>query len=753
MNFQDIKARSTPHTLAICERLLSEGKKIGNQWVVGSIQNTAGDSCYVDVTGSKAGLWHDFASNEGGDIIDLVAKALGCQNSKAADWLVRFCGISNVAPDFFDPLKKSFRKSDGEPWQYGTRAWAYRRDDGTPYLYAVRFEKEGGKKDVLPLQHMPAEGETPDPNNPKQWRWKGVKPPPIYNAHQLAKRPDAPVLVVEGEKTADAAAKLFPDRVVISWMGGCKKVEDVDWSPLKGRTLLLWPDNDKPGINAMRFIKVRFPAADLIIPPASLPEGWDLADPLPAGVLLADLLNSIEKPKPPTPSEPAATTADDELDVHYDQTTGKWWIVREKSRPGLLPGYVAITSETARKIFISHGFAAFKDHDGLTDVDREMIRRIRSSDMFYAGPLAGRRAGLYPSALGDYLVTSDRPVFKGDGAPAAKAAETCARLRQWLFELCSKDEEQYWRLLFWLHLRRKSQATATWRHGHLLVLIGSADCGKSYLQTHIITNLLGGRIAKPYRYMSGNTDFNGDLIAAEHLIIEDDAPGRDMHSRRLLGSNVKSMLFAEYQSAHPKNKQAVTLAPIWAMSMSMNNEEENLMTLPPMEKSMRDKVIILSCQKPELQLVHKPTQWEELAYIVETQLPALATYLDSLQIPDDVSEPRCGLKAYQNPTIMAALTGMTPETSLMQLIDEVLFDKDDSSPLVNYWEGSARELERRLRSTRSQEMDRICRFDSACGVLMKRLIDAHPKRISRRIRRGTTLWRIEPPSSEPSIDP
>ena len=95
--------------------------------------------------------------------------------------------------------------------------------------------------------------------------------------------------------------------------------------------------------------------------------------------------------------------------------------------------------------------------------------------------------------------------------------------------------------------------------------------------------LLGGRIAKPYRYMSGATEFNGDLFAAEHLCISDEAPGRDIHSRRSLGSHIKSMLFDIDQSCHPKNRQAITLRPIWAMSISLNDEPENHQVLPPLE--------------------------------------------------------------------------------------------------------------------------------------------------------------------------
>lgn len=744
MTFAEIKSRAQGHTLALCEKLLPGGKKRANQWIAGSVNGEAGESLNVELEGPKAGIWHDFATGVGGDLIDLVCETTGASKAEAAKFLTRFCGIVDTSPShLFDPLKKGFRREEGEPWAYGSKAWAYRGADGKVFCWVVRFDKPDGKKDTLPLRFMPKEGETPDPTNPKHWRWKGfAKPekPPIYNVNALTEKPDAPVMVVEGEKTADAAAKLFPDHAVVSWMGGCKKVESVDWTPLKGRHLVLWPDADKPGLTAMRFLKMLHPEAEVVLPHPSLPEGWDLADPIPAGLTLEQLRAHVDVPAITPKMEPASSSSegegDDGLDIHYDQTSSKWWVQRTVSKPGQLPGYVSIASETAKKIFIAAGFANFKDHDGITDVDREMIRRIRTSDMFYAGPLAGRRAGIYQSPLGDCLVTTDRPIFRGK--PGGE--ESSKRLRTWLFELVAKDETQYWRLIYWLHLRRKAVRSSTWRHGHLLVLVGSANCGKSYLQSHIITRLLGGRIAKPYRYMSGGTDFNGDLLGAEHLMIEDEAPGRDMHSRRALGSHVKSMLFAEYQSAHPKNRQAITLAPIWAMTMSVNNEEENLMTLPPMDNSMKDKIILLRCEKPHVEPREKRTQWDELAHIVETELEPFAAYLDELEIPENLQEPRCGLLAYQNPDIMGALNGMTPETSLLALVDEVLLA--DPSPIDPAWEGTARELERALRAQRAQEMDRICKFDSAAGVLLKRLQDLHPHRISRRIRRGTTLWRI-----------
>jgi putative DNA primase/helicase len=64
---------------------------------------------------------------------------------------------------------------------------------------------------------------------------------------RLAARSDAPVVICEGEKSADAAARVFPNCVCITSPGGSQAASKADWSPLEGRRVLVWPDADEPG--------------------------------------------------------------------------------------------------------------------------------------------------------------------------------------------------------------------------------------------------------------------------------------------------------------------------------------------------------------------------------------------------------------------------------------------------------------------------------------------------------------------------
>lgn len=162
--------------------------------------------------------------------------------------------------------------------------WHYRDAAGRLLFAVCRFNPPGGRKEILPLS-CGADG----------WRWKAPpEPRPLYGLDHLAMRPAAPVLVVEGEKAADAAAGIFPDFAVVTWPGGAQAVGKADWTPLRGRRVAVWPDNDAPGRKAAAAVAEAARAARAVVVPVreDWPEGWDLADPLPTGCA-ADALRGM----------------------------------------------------------------------------------------------------------------------------------------------------------------------------------------------------------------------------------------------------------------------------------------------------------------------------------------------------------------------------------------------------------------------------------------------------------------------------
>ena len=165
-----------------------------------------------------------------------------------------------------------------------SHTWPYVDATGKLIGYMARFETKDGKQ-FRPLVLVDG-----------RWRAQGLpEPRPLFNLPTILERQDALVLVCEGEKAAEAVSKRFPHFVATTSMHGAKSPRKTDWSPLKDRSVTVWPDHDKAGSGfAQKVAKLTQDASAasvrIVKLPDVLPEGWDLADDPPAGLDLDKLL-------------------------------------------------------------------------------------------------------------------------------------------------------------------------------------------------------------------------------------------------------------------------------------------------------------------------------------------------------------------------------------------------------------------------------------------------------------------------------
>jgi twinkle protein len=81
-----------------CLELLPQGKKVGHEWCVGSLEGEAGNSLKVRLTGPKAGLWADFAGTERGDLLNLWVDVRKEGIGRAMREAKEFLGIVDSEP-------------------------------------------------------------------------------------------------------------------------------------------------------------------------------------------------------------------------------------------------------------------------------------------------------------------------------------------------------------------------------------------------------------------------------------------------------------------------------------------------------------------------------------------------------------------------------------------------------------------------------------------------------------------------------
>lgn len=134
------------------------------------------------------------------------------------------------------------------------------------------------------------------------------RPWPIFGWADLVARPEAPVLIVEGEKTAKAAKGLLPDMVVVTSAAGSENAGLSDWSPLCGRDVVIWRDNDEAGrkyerSTAAHSLSVAAASVRAVTLPDGLPDSWDLADPMPDQVTPDAIRRHIAEARPITWNE------------------------------------------------------------------------------------------------------------------------------------------------------------------------------------------------------------------------------------------------------------------------------------------------------------------------------------------------------------------------------------------------------------------------------------------------------------------
>jgi uncharacterized protein (DUF927 family) len=143
--------------------------------------------------------------------------------------------ILPVPPDALPPPSSHPR--------FGTPSAIWQYKDSRGLLAEVhRFDQIEGKQ-VLPLSYWR------DIKGQGLWRYKSIPAlRPVYNLDKIEASPQSAIVIVEGEKSAEAAAKIFPSSITTTSSGGSKAWSKTSWQALSGRRILIWPDADKPGL-------------------------------------------------------------------------------------------------------------------------------------------------------------------------------------------------------------------------------------------------------------------------------------------------------------------------------------------------------------------------------------------------------------------------------------------------------------------------------------------------------------------------
>jgi hypothetical protein len=284
---------------------------------IGNAYGEPGASLSIRLSGPDAGLWHDHATDQGGDLIELYRASMGYTGT--ANFVL---SLKEIAKDFFgDPVEversawqpSALERIEQKKQKLGTKPRADMLELGAPvatYKYydtrgnvlasVVRFEPDGTResKTFRPFCFKTIDGVT---------KWVPGTPDlrPLYHLPEVATA--TTVVLCEGEGCADALTAL--GITATSAMQGAKApIDKTDWSPLAGKKVIIWPDNDPPGFQYAKAASERLLALGCTVlgvtPPADAPAKWDAADCVAEGkdahalIAGATPVIAVAKPKP-----------------------------------------------------------------------------------------------------------------------------------------------------------------------------------------------------------------------------------------------------------------------------------------------------------------------------------------------------------------------------------------------------------------------------------------------------------------------
>ena len=394
--------------------------------------------------------------------------------------------------------------------------------------------------------------------------------------------------------------------------------------------------------------------------------------------------------------------------------------------------YIHISSDMFRKHLRRWGFATRAAPDeNIAPADDVMLDIQTVRDVDYSGPLAGYDAGITTCNGHRALVTRPPhriPAKQGEHPMISQVLEQM---------LCLDDIDQRAYFFGWLKMAEKSVRESAPMPGQAIVLAGPRNAGKNFVQD-IITAILGGRVARPYRWIIGRTAFNADLFEAEHLMIADEVPFQDLASRRVFGSKIKDIAVNSIQTCHGKYVNALHLMPCWRLTISLNDEDENLMMLPPLDASLRDKIMLFKVQQATMPMpCNSPGERAGFWAGIVEELPGFVYFLQNWEIPEEMKDSRFGIAAFHHPELVKIVEDMSPEKRLLELMEATVLVGGD-------FEGTLSELEARLRGDTifGRQIDKLLHFNNALQTYLRRLRKARPDRISRRKSDGRALWVI-----------
>ncbi len=256
--------------------------------------------------------------------------------------------------------------------------------------------------------------------------------------------------------------------------------------------------------------------------------------------------------------------------------------------------------------------------------------------------------------------------------------------------------------LFWHRRRYLSQRDFRGDSGQAAFIGGEPNTGKTLVAVRVVTASLGGQHSNPFRYFTGQTNFNVQLFSKAVLMVNDEESPNDTSEKRKMHARLKGIVVNPTQEIEAKFRTPTVVEWKGCCIWTMNLDAGDVYQIPEVTSGNDDKLCFW-------RMVDTGIKWNDNSQVTEEilrkELPHYLWWLEHVfQPPKEILATgnskfqRMGMISYFDPLMRRYSLQNTDAYSVWELleqwikIDDYWFDAKGSPTANEFWIGTSAEL-------------------------------------------------------------
>jgi hypothetical protein len=277
----------------------------------------------------------------------------------------------------------------------------------------------------------------------------------------------------------------------------------------------------------------------------------------------------------------------------------------------------------------------------------------------------------YPSGEldidGRKVVNVSRIKAMDPGQNAGQWGDNFPWLAQFLDNMLVNQRQLHILLAWWKRFYTGALAQSPTR-GQILFIAGPPSCGKTLFSTKMLAPSVGGGIDAGDFYLNGD-DFGGTYFEKGLHLVDDVVAGNFTRSD-VVANRYKKVAATTRFTVNQKYEKRSQCHWSGRVCVTMNSDTESLKTLPQLQTTLEDKIIILRASNANFDLLEST---KDIDGTVARELPHLLRWLLDWDVPQEVvGLNRYGVVSEIDGSLREDIASDSADTVFLELLDTFL---------------------------------------------------------------------------------